>query len=166
MTRLANWARSLLNVPQRQADRPILLVEHHGPLARALLRAFEEEGIVAHRAGDDVEGDALARSIPYAAVVIDWKVPRAGAAALVRGWRRDGLTVPVLLLLPAGTVATLLEGLDAGADDFLPLPFSLDELLARLRAWIDRPTAPVVGRGRTAGQSARPLSAAHLGGVD
>jgi DNA-binding response OmpR family regulator len=121
---------------------PILLVEHYLPLARALRRGLEEEGIVTHLARDDVEADAQARAVPYAAVLVDWNLPGKGGAALVRGWRRDGMTAPVLMFLPSANDADLLHGLDAGADDFLPLPFSFADLLARLRAWMGAPGAP------------------------
>src|SRR5688500_11573038 len=79
----------------------VLLVEHYLPLAKSLLRGLEEQGIAAHLARDDVEGDRRARADCYAAVVVDWNIPRKGGAALVRGWRRDGLTVPVVILMPS-----------------------------------------------------------------
>src|SRR5262245_56486553 len=116
---------------------PILLVEHYLPLAKPLMRGLAEEGIVAHLARTDVEGDARARALCYAAVVVDWHVPRSGGVALIQGWRRAGLTVPVLLLVPSASDADLQQGADAGADDTLPLPFSFEELLARLRAWVE-----------------------------
>src|SRR5438105_3843018 len=82
---------------QRQSARPearqamqILLLEHHLPLARAVMRGLEEEGIAAHLARDDAEGDARVRSIAYAALLVDWRVPRRGGAALVRSWRQEG----------------------------------------------------------------------------
>ena len=111
----------------------VLLVEHHLPLARAIMRGLEEEGIDAHLARNDSEADARGRSISYDALLVDWRVPQRGGAALVHGWRQDGVRAPVLLLMPSESVPDLVEGCAAGADDFLPLPFSFADLLGRLR---------------------------------
>jgi DNA-binding response OmpR family regulator len=115
---------------------PILLVEHYLPLARPLVRGLEEEGIVTHLARDDAEAATLARTTLYAALVVDWNIPRHGGAALVRAWRRDGLAVPVLLLMSVASEANLRQGRAAGADAFLPLPFPFADLVGRLRGWI------------------------------
>jgi DNA-binding response OmpR family regulator len=112
----------------------VLLVEHHLYLAKALIRGLEEEGIDAHLARDDSEGDARAHAIAYAALIVDWRVPRQGGASLVRTWRQDGVHAPVIMLMPSVSVPDLVDGCNAGADDFLPLPFSFADLLARLRA--------------------------------
>jgi DNA-binding response OmpR family regulator len=114
----------------------VLLVEPSVPLARAVLRGLEEEGIAAQLARDDTEADARVRAGGYRAVIVDWQVPRVGGVALVRSWRRAGLAVPVLLLLPSAAGADLAQGVDAGADAVLPLPFAFADLLARLRAWV------------------------------
>jgi DNA-binding response OmpR family regulator len=112
----------------------ILIVEHHLPLARAIMRGLEEEGIAAHLARDDAEADARIRSIAYAALLVDWRVPRRGGAPLVRSWRQEGVHTPVMMLMPSESVPDLVEGFDAGADDFLALPFSFADLLCKLRA--------------------------------
>ena len=118
---------------------PILLVEHYPPLARALVRGLEEEGIAVHVAQDDVEAEVRARAVPYAAVVVDWNVPRKGGADLVRGLRQGGLSAPVLMFVPSLGDADCQLGAAAGADEFLPLPFSFGELLKRLRSWLPSP---------------------------
>jgi DNA-binding response OmpR family regulator len=130
-------AWSTIATPVASASLPVLLVEHYLPLAKPLLCGLEEDGIVTHLARNDLEADALARAVCYAAVVVDWHIPRRGGLALVRGWRQAGLAVPVLLLVPSAPDA-LQQGLDAGADSFLSLPFSYEDLLSRLRSWIDR----------------------------
>jgi two-component system OmpR family response regulator len=114
----------------------ILLVEPYPPLSRALVRGLAEEGITAHVARDDVEADLRARSMPYAALLVDWNVPRKGGAALVRGWRQSGLAAPIFLFVPSAGDADRLLGVAAGADEVLPLPFSFGDLLARLRSWL------------------------------
>jgi DNA-binding response OmpR family regulator len=119
----------------------VLLVEPYLPLAKPLLRGLAEEGIVAHLARDDAEADALARATRYAVAVVAWNVPRNGGAALVRGWRRAGLAVPVFMFLPSDRDDFRLEGTEAGVDEFLLLPFSIADLAARLRPWA-RPARP------------------------
>jgi two-component system response regulator QseB len=122
---------------ESRTDLPILLVEHHLPLARPVMRGCEEEGIVAHLAGDDNAGAALARACSYAALIVDWNIPRSGGTALVRKLRREGFTAPILMLMPPPRRIDMEEALDAGVDEFLPLPFSLEELLACLRTWTE-----------------------------
>jgi two-component system OmpR family response regulator len=117
----------------------ILLVEPYSPLARALVRGLEEEGITAHVARDDVEADVRARTMPYAALLVNWNVPRKGGAALVRGWRQGGLAAPIFLFVPSPGDADRLLGFAAGADEVLALPFSFADLLARLRSWLSSP---------------------------
>jgi two-component system response regulator BasR len=122
---------------------PILLLEPYRLLAKPLVRGLAEEGIVAHVARSDAEADARMRATSYAAVVVDWNVHRQGSAALVRRWRQDGVTVPVLMLVPSGSDAELLAARAAGADSALPLLFSFADLLTHLRAWIGPRRAPV-----------------------
>jgi DNA-binding response OmpR family regulator len=114
----------------------ILLVEHHLPLANAVIRGLAEEGIDVHLAQTDVDAEARALSTPYALLVVDWHLPRQGGAALVRRWRQAGINTPVLMLLPWANGADVVEASLAGADDFLPLPFSFGDLLMRVRSWI------------------------------
>jgi DNA-binding response OmpR family regulator len=134
---------------ERAPAGPILLVEHYPLLAKPLVRGLEEEGIVAHLARDDGEAEVRVRAMPYAAVVLDWNIPRRGGAALVRGWRRAGLVVPVLAFLPAPDEANLRQALAAGADTVFGLPFSFADLLTRLRAWVTPADAWPIGATRT-----------------
>ncbi len=53
----------------------------------------------------------------------------------MRGWRRDGMDAPVLMFMPSASAAEIVQAVDAGVDKLLPLPFTLEELLTRLRAW-------------------------------
>jgi two-component system, OmpR family, response regulator len=120
----------------------VLLVERYAPLARAIVRGLEEEGIVTHWVRDDVEADVRVRAAPYAAAAVGWNVPRQGGAALVRGWRLAGLNVPVVLFVPSAGDAERRAGLAAGADATLPLPFSFEELLSHLSTW--SPSSPTL----------------------
>ena len=125
-----------MNDSSGPATLPVLLVEHYLPLANAVIRGLREEGIDVHLAATDVECEAQAWKIAYAAIVVDWRIPHQGGAELVRRYRRAGLTAPVLMLLPFANGTDLVEALEAGADDVLPLPFSFAELLLRVRACV------------------------------
>ncbi len=132
-----------LTTHERGPNVPVLLVVSYLPLARALVQGLQEEGIVTHLATSDAEADARLRTTSYAAVVVTWNIPREGGPALVRSWRNDGLAVPVLMLIPSTNGSTLFRAVEAGVDDFLPLPFPFADLLARLRAQIEGPGAPL-----------------------
>ena|SRR5438105_3299623 len=121
---------------------PVLLVEYHLPLARSVRRGLAEEGIATHLARNDEEADALVWATAYDALLVDWKVPRCGGAALARGWRRRGLAVPILLLATAASDADRRQAFAAGVDALFPLPFCFAQLLAQLRAWAKPPARP------------------------
>jgi DNA-binding response OmpR family regulator len=116
----------------------ILLVEDDDMLGSALKKALER-----HAYGVDwvTDGEAAIETLipsPFAAVVLDINLPkRSGLEVLADMRRRKNLT-PVLMLTARDTRQQKVEGLDAGADDYLVKPFDLDELLARLRALIRR----------------------------
>src|SRR5262249_26087435 len=109
-------------------------VEPHLPLAKPLLRGLQEEGIATDLARDADEADALVRSGDYDALLVNWRVPRAGGASLVRSLRHAGLLTPVLMFVPIENSGHRLEATQAGANDCLPLPFVFADLLARLDA--------------------------------
>jgi DNA-binding response OmpR family regulator len=116
----------------------VLLIEDHKPLVRVLRPALEEEGFAVDAALDGEEGDYKARSAQYDVIILDLMLPKVDGLTLLQGWRRDGLAAHVLVLTARGGVEDKVKGLDLGADDYLPKPFQLDELLARLRALIRR----------------------------
>lgn len=133
------------------AIRPrLLLVEDDrqlGPLlAEVLDEAYEVDLVTDGQGG-------LHRGLTggYAALVVDRGLPVVDGLDVVRGLRRSGVATPVLVLTARGTVSDRVEGLDAGAEDYLVKPFEIDELLARLRALLRRSadvaqTLPVGGR--------------------
>jgi DNA-binding response OmpR family regulator len=117
----------------------VLLVEDHKPLARALRQGLEEEGFAVDVAADGPEGDFKARSAEYDAIVLDVMLPGEDGFSLLKRWRRDGLTAPVLVLSAREECGDKVRGLDLGADDYLAKSgLSLEELMARLRALIRR----------------------------
>lgn len=116
----------------------ILVVEDESVIAVPLRRGLEEEGYVVTVEADGQRGLAEALDGGYDALVVDWRLPRLDGRTLVERVRAGGLGVPVLMLTALHEVEYRIAGLDAGADDYLPKPFSFEELLARLRALLRR----------------------------
>ena len=112
----------------------VLVVEDNKKLARFLHRAFEEEGYGVESLEDGSEAlDRLATNT-YDLIILDWMLPGTDGIAVCRTLRSRGVTTPVLILTARAEVSERITGLDAGADDYLPKPFDLGELLARSRA--------------------------------
>ena len=115
----------------------LLLAEDDRVLAPLLVEVLAEAYRVTHVAdGQAALHAALTRS--FAVMVIDRGLPAIEGADLVRRLRSRGLVTPILLLTARGTTTDRVEGLDAGAEDYLVKPFEIDELLARLRALLRR----------------------------
>ncbi len=112
----------------------LLLAEDDPKLLRHLATGLRQAGHVVDCAHDGAEARWAAENGPFEALVLDIMMPQLDGVTLVRGLRRRGVSVPVILITARGEVRDRVAGLDAGADDYLVKPFSLDELLARLRA--------------------------------
>jgi two-component system OmpR family response regulator len=112
----------------------VLVVEDERRLADLLARGLREAGHTVDVRHTGSDGLMAATTGIYDGVVLDVMLPGLNGIALCRALRRRGSTVPVLMLTARGDVPDRVAGLDAGADDYLPKPFSFDELLARLRA--------------------------------
>jgi DNA-binding response OmpR family regulator len=112
----------------------ILLVEDEEYLARMVARVLGEEGYATETARDGRSGLAHALAEPFDLLIVDWMLPDLDGIQIVRRLRAAGLGVPVLMLTARAQVEDRVEGLDAGADDYLTKPFALPELLARIRA--------------------------------
>ena len=125
----------------------VLLVEDDPAVRGAVERALRGAGYKTEVATTGDRALHAATAAPYDAVVLDLGLPGLDGLEVCRRLRADGNTVPVLMLTARAAVAERVEGLDAGADDYLVKPFALDELLARLRAF-ERRTPPV---GQTRG---------------
>ncbi|HEX2087980.1 MAG TPA: response regulator transcription factor [Solirubrobacteraceae bacterium] len=116
----------------------VLLVEDDSRMAAALRRGLRAEGIVADVAGRGEEALLLARATDFDAVVLDVMLPGADGFETCRRLREEGVWAPVIMLTARDAVEDRVRGLDQGADDYLVKPFSLAELLARLRALVRR----------------------------
>ncbi|HEX2427313.1 MAG TPA: response regulator transcription factor [Gaiellaceae bacterium] len=119
----------------------ILVVEDEVKMAGLLHRGLSEDGHVVDvaRHGDDAVW--MGQVVEYDAIVLDLMLPGLDGVGVCRRWRESGVWSPVLMLTARDTIEDRVAGLDAGADDYLPKPFSFAELLARLRALVRRGTA-------------------------
>jgi two-component system response regulator TctD len=141
----------------------LLLVEDTPEIALSLAAALRHAGHVVDLAADGAQAQALLQpGHAYAAVLLDLSLPDTDGLTLLQGWRAAGDTVPVLVLTARASVPDRVLGLNLGADDYLPKPFDLAELEARLQALLRRPgraPAPMLRLGplqlEAQGQTAR-----------
>jgi two-component system OmpR family response regulator len=112
----------------------VLVVEDDPDLSRSLRRALEEDGHNVDCAGDGASGEQMARETNYDVLVLDRMLPRKKGDEVVRDLREAGVSTPVLILSALSDEDRRIEGLDAGANDYLGKPFSTRELLARVRS--------------------------------
>lgn len=125
----------------------ILVIEDEDRIRQFLQRGLTFEGYRVDLAADGPTGLSLARENPPDLVILDWMLPGMDGLEVCRRLRTAG-AMPVLMLTAKDSVSDRVQGLDAGADDYLVKPFSFDELLARLRALLRRaaPSQPEVMR--------------------
>jgi two-component system, OmpR family, response regulator len=116
----------------------VLVVEDNRELSDHLGALLVEEGFAVDRSLDGEDGMWRATTVDYDAVVLDIVLPGADGLEILRAMRAGGRRAPVLLLTARDGTEDRVRGLDSGADDYLVKPFSLDELLARLRALLRR----------------------------
>ncbi|MDR3437800.1 response regulator transcription factor [Telmatospirillum sp.] len=116
----------------------VLLVEDEATLAEQIAAGLEAAGFVIDRSRDGEEGHFLGDTESYDAVILDLGLPYLDGITVLRRWRGAGRTMPVLILTARDSWHEKVEGLNAGADDYLAKPFVMEELLARMRALIRR----------------------------
>ncbi len=116
----------------------ILVAEDSGKVAEHIRQGLAAEGYAVDLAADGDEALWLAQSNPYDVLVLDVMMPAADGFTVVRQLRRKKISTPVLFLTSRAEVEDRVRGLDAGGDDYLTKPFSMAELLARLRALMRR----------------------------
>ncbi len=116
----------------------ILIVEDDTQIASYLKKGLGEESFVVDVAGDGVEGLAYIRKKEYEVIVLDWMLPKLSGIDICTIARKNGINTPILILSAKSNIENKVEGLDCGADDYLPKPFSFDELVARINALMRR----------------------------
>src|SRR5512144_614954 len=128
----------------------VLLVEDDRRIAADIARALTASGYVVETVRDGEEAWFRGDTEDYGAVILDLGLPKMDGLSVLKRWRANGRRMPVLILTARGSWAERVDGIDAGADDYLPKPFHMEELLSRLRAIIRRSTggaSSVVGIG-------------------
>lgn len=116
----------------------LLVVEDDPDLNRQLKTSLTDAGYVVDVASDGEEGHFLGDTEPYDAVILDLGLPQLDGVTILERWRRDGKTMPVLILTARDRWSDKVAGFDAGADDYVPKPFHMEEVLARIRALLRR----------------------------
>jgi len=122
----------------------LLLVEDEPTLAGAVLEVLRADAYAVDHAADGQAASELTAANSYDLILLDWTIPPPSGIKLLRAWRAAGSKTPVLMLTGRSDVAHKVDGLDAGADDYLTKPFSLEELLARVRSLLRRRELPLV----------------------
>ncbi|MYZ50397.1 response regulator transcription factor [Propylenella binzhouense] len=116
----------------------VLVIEDDKDLNAQLADALRETGYVVDAAFDGQEGHFLGDTEPYDAVILDIGLPQMDGLSVLEQWRREGRTMPVLLLTARDRWSDKVQGIDAGADDYVAKPFHIEEVLARIRALVRR----------------------------
>lgn len=124
----------------------VLIIEDNPKMAGAIQRGLREHGYAADACHSGYEGEELAVSEPYDLVILDLMLPDRDGVDVCRNIRRREVSRPVLMLTALSSTGDKVEGLDAGADDYMTKPFEFEELLARVRALLRRGEAT---EGRT-----------------
>jgi len=116
----------------------LLVVEDEPALADQLVTSLSEAGYAVDHAADGEDADFMGGTTHYDAAILDLGLPKVDGITVLKRWRGAGRTFPVLILTARGSWHDKVEGLDAGADDYLAKPFQMEELLARLRSLLRR----------------------------
>jgi DNA-binding response OmpR family regulator len=123
----------------------VLVIEDEAKVASFIKRALEEESYAVDLAADGQQGLDLGLTGSYDLIVIDLMLPTLPGLEVLKHLRREKVSAPVLILTAQSQVDQKVNGLDAGADDYLTKPFAIDELLARVRALLRRGTTEAPG---------------------
>lgn len=128
----------------------VLLIEDDDRIRTDVTAALEASGYIIDSETSGEEGWFLGDTELYGAVILDLGLPEMDGLTVLKRWRQAGRTMPVLVLTARGTWSERVEGIDAGADDYLPKPFHMEELIARLGAIIRRSggqASPIITAG-------------------
>jgi DNA-binding response OmpR family regulator len=115
-----------------------LIIEDNPKMARSIQSGLKEAGFDADMSASGFEGEDMATGTQYDVIVLDLMLPDRDGLEVCRNIRRRKVATPLIMLTALGSTEDKVNGLDAGADDFLPKPFKFEELLARIRAILRR----------------------------
>jgi len=126
----------------------VLVVDDNPKMTAAIAKGLREHGMTADECYTGFDAEDLAVSEPFDAIILDVMMPDSDGLQVCANLRRRKVSTPILMLTALSGTSDKVEGLDAGADDYLTKPFEFDELLARLRA-MSRRGSPELGRRLT-----------------
>ena len=129
----------------------LLLLEDDDRIARDVMATLKAAGYSVERETDGEEGWFKGDTEDYDAVILDLGLPSLDGLTILKRWRANGRTMPVLILTARGSWSERVDGINSGADDYLPKPFHMEELLARLRAILRRAagqSSPILTHGQ------------------
>ncbi len=124
--------------PIDEPQTSILVVEDEQRIRRGLVDFLEFHAFTVTEAADGPQAEDLVARRRFDLILLDLMLPKISGEQLCREWRRQGLTTPIIMLTAKGQEQDKIAGLDLGADDYITKPFSLEELLARIRAVLRR----------------------------
>lgn len=116
----------------------ILIVEDEAKIAESVKEVLTHAGFVPEISGDGEDAWFRGGTEDYSAAILDIGLPKLDGLSVLRNWRNEGVNMPVILLTAKGSWSERVDGIDAGADDYLVKPFHMEELIARLRALLRR----------------------------
>jgi two-component system, OmpR family, response regulator len=122
----------------------LLVIEDEAKIASLLKKGLQEQGFQVDISGDGEDGLERATTTPYDAIVIDIMLPKRDGLSVLRTLRTRKVTAPVMIITARGDVNERVEGLNLGADDYMAKPFSMDEVVARIRALVRRVTGETI----------------------
>jgi DNA-binding response OmpR family regulator len=138
--RRTKWRGAILDGRTEVAHVRVLVVEDEPRIAAYVRRGLEEHGFAVDTAHTGLEALSWAETVPFDLIVLDILLPELDGISVCRELRKRGCRAPILMLTARQEIEDRVEGLDAGADDYLVKPFALRELVARLRALARRGT--------------------------
>jgi two-component system, OmpR family, response regulator len=127
-----------------------LIVEDDADIARDISSALKHSGFIVDQSGDGEDGWFKASTENYAVIVLDVGLPQLDGITVLKNIRRENITTPVLVLTARGNWTERVEGIEAGADDYLGKPFHMEEVIARVKALVRRGAgiaSPVLTKG-------------------
>ena len=122
----------------------LLVIEDETKIASLLKKGLQEQGFQVDISGDGEDGLERATTTPYDAIVIDIMLPKRDGLSVLKAMRLRKVTAPVMIITARGDVNERVEGLNLGADDYMAKPFSMDEVVARIRALVRRVTGETI----------------------
>ncbi len=137
----------------------VLVVEDEPAIARQLRHALEGAGYAVDDAADGAQADLLVQTASYDVLLLDLGLPHVDGMTLLQRWRQAGIATPVLVLTARTSWHEKVQGIDAGADDYVTKPFETEEVLARVRALIRRAAGLLTTELRHGGLTLDPRTA-------